>query len=81
MNTSAPVLIRFHSSELSEVLDAYCVRMDAMGYPVTEADLENLTLTVEVPADKGEDMVLMAAAEAALSVGLDMDDVVSAEFN
>lgn len=71
-------LITFTPGAIDEHVDALSARLDAAGFPVVNANLEDGTVVVDASADPNEYSVLMAASLALEGVELEEDILQSA---
>lgn len=71
--TNVQALINFTPGAIDEHVDALSARLDAAGFPVVNANLEDGTVIVDASADPDEYSVLMAASLALEGVELSED--------
>lgn len=65
--------VRFALTVLNDVVDEFSARMDALGFHVEDVDLETGVVTVDASSDPDDYSVLMAACDAAETVGINAD--------
>lgn len=71
--TNVQALINFTPGAIDEHVDALSARLDAAGFPVVNANLEDGSVVVDASVDPDEYSVLMAASLALEGVELSED--------
>lgn len=79
MNTKTAT-IQFSPKSIDTVLDQLVACLDAAGYPLIEANLEDSTITVNSASDHDEISVVLAAQDAVIDCGASVGIVMSVEL-